>query len=277
MNHNKWSTTSKKAITFSLAFTLAAFPAMSAISAGSALAEPSMATSLSVDHAEANTPIQYQIHARLDEKKMHIQGEETVTYRNTSNDTVNDLVFHTFADANRSKSTQSSLFKRTNEKIQEDNPKLKPEIFLGGIDIQKVTNNGQALSFTNEKQALTVQLKQGIKPGESVTVQVKFEVKLPYGSQRLSYYKDMINGAHWFPVMSVYDESKHQWNKTPYSETFETDYYASSDYEVHINVPDAYQISMPGTVTIQADAEDGRKIVSTVANNTREFVFFRQS
>ena len=72
-------------------------------------------------------------------------------------------------------------------------------------------------------------------------------MNIPYGSQRVSYYKDMINGAHWFPVMSVYDEVKHQWNKAPYSQTFESDYYTSADYEVDLNVPDEYQVAMPGT------------------------------
>lgn len=272
MNNLKWISISKKAMTYSLAFTLAACPVVA--SAGQALADPFSATQQSVDSVKARTPIQYQINARLDEKNMHIQGSEKVTYRNTSSDTLKELVFHTFADANRSKSTQASMFQRTNAEILKNNPGLKPEVFLGGIDIQVVKAGGQSLTFNNTDQALTVQLLQELKPGEAVTLQVDFDVKIPYGSERLSYYKDIINGAHWFPVMSVYDESKHKWDKTAYSTSFETDYYTSSDFEVHFNVPAAYQVLMPGTVTTQEDKEDGRKIVSTVADNTREFVFF---
>ncbi|WP_136604043.1 M1 family metallopeptidase [Paenibacillus dokdonensis] len=273
MNNLKWTSISKKAMTYSLAFTLAACPMVAGT--GHALAaDPFSASQQSADSAETHTPIQYRINARLDEKNMHIQGSETVTYRNTSSDTLRELVFHTFADANRSKSTQASMFQRTNAEILKNNPGLKPEAFLGGIDIQAVKAGGQSLAFTNTNQALTVQLLQGLKPGEAVTLQVEFDVKIPYGSERLSYYKDIINGAHWFPVMSVYDETKHMWDKTPYSTSFETDYYTSSDFEVHFNVPAAYQVLMPGTITTQEDKEAGRKIVSTVANNTREFVFF---
>lgn len=246
------------------------------ISTGSAAANaaPVSAISQATKDIQAQAPIQYQIQARLDEKKMTIEGSESITYRNTSKDTLKQLVFHTYADANLSESTQTTMFKHSNEEISKNNPDKKPEDFLGGIDIEKVTTGGQALDFSNKDQAMSVKLEQPLQPGESVTVQVHFNLKIPYGSQRLSYYKDIINGTHWFPVMSVYDEAKHEWDSKPYSKTFESDYYTSADYEVQFNVPDEFQIVMPGTITTREDAETGRKVVSTVAKNTREFAFF---
>ncbi|OAX48742.1 M1 family metallopeptidase [Paenibacillus sp. AD87] len=246
------------------------------ISMGSAAANaaPVSAISQAAKDIQAQAPIQYQIQARLDEKKMTIEGSESITYRNTSKDTLKQLVFHTYADANLSESTQTTMFKHSNEEISKNNPDKKPEDFLGGIDIEKVTIGGQALDFSNKDQAMSVKLEQPLQPGESVSVHVHFNLKIPYGSQRLSYYKDIINGAHWFPVMSVYDEAKHEWDSKPYSKTFETDYYTSADYEVQFNVPDQYQVVMPGTITTRDDAETGRKVVSTVAENTREFAFF---
>lgn len=268
----KFKTVSQKTLVYSLAFTLAACPV---VGAGQVLAAPAAASAESIEMSQAHAQVQYRIDARLDAKNMRIQGSETVTYRNGSNDTLREIVFHTFADANRSKATQTSMFEQNNEEIQKENPQKKPEDFLGGIDIRSAAANGQPLVFSNINQALTVELKQELKPGEAVTVEINFEVKIPYGMQRLSYYKDIINGAHWFPVMSVYDENKHEWNKKPYSKTFETDYYDSADFEVHINVPEAYQVLMPGTITTQADPrEPGRKVVTAVADNTREHVFF---
>ncbi|WP_413378812.1 M1 family metallopeptidase [Paenibacillus taichungensis] len=246
------------------------------ISTGSAAANaaPVSAISQATKDIKAQAPIQYRIQARLDEKKMTIEGSEFITYRNTSKDTLKQLVFHTYADANLSESTQTTMFKHSNEEISKNNPDKKPEDFLGGIDIEKVMTGGQVLDFSNKDQAMSVKLEQPLQPGESVSVQVHFNLNIPYGSQRLSYYKDIINGAHWFPVMSVYDEAKHEWDSKPYSKTFETDYYTSADYEVQFNVPDEYQVVMPGTITTRDDAETGRKVVSTVAENTREFAFF---
>lgn len=271
MNNQKWTQFPKRILACSLVITLAVCPILSA---GRAMAEPAISSKQSVEDAAIHSPIQYQIDVRLDEKNMSLHGSETIVYRNNSKDTLQALVFHTFADANRSKETQSGMFEKTNEEIRKNNPDKKAEDFLGGIDIKRVTTIGQSLQFTNEKQALTVELNQELKPGQSVTVQVDFDVSIPYGSQRLSYYKDIINGAHWFPVLSVYDEIKHQWDKMPYSTSFESDYYTSSDFQVHMNVPASYQVLMPGTITTQENAETGREIVSTVANNTREMVFF---
>jgi len=272
MVRTNFKTVSRKALVYSLALTLAACPV---VNVSEALAAPAAAASRSALAAEVHAPVQYRIDARLDENNMRIQGSETVTYRNRSKDTLKEIVFHTFADANRSKATQSSMFERNNEEIRKENPQKKPEDYLGGIDIRSAADDGQPLLFSNSNQALTVKLQQELKPGEAVTIDIAFEVKIPYGMQRLSYYKDIINGAHWFPVMSVYDENRHAWDKTPYSQSFETDYYDSSDFEVHFNVPEAYQILMPGDMTTEAHPkEPGRKIVTAVADNTRELVFF---
>ncbi|MGC5772245.1 M1 family metallopeptidase [Paenibacillus pabuli] len=256
-----------------LTLILAACPILNT---GSAAADPSTGFTVSqaIEDVKAQTPIQYRIEARLNENNMTIEGSESITYKNTSKDTLKELVFHTYADANRSKSTQTTMFERSNEEISKDNPDKKPEDFLGGIDIKKVMTDNGALDFSNKNQALTVKLEHPIQPGESVSVQIQFNLKIPYGSQRLSYYKDIINGAHWFPVVSVYDEAKHEWDTKPYSQTFETDYYTSADYEVQFNVPEQYQVMMPGTITKRDDVENGRKVVSAVAQNTREFVFF---
>lgn len=275
MTHIKERTTnlSKKAIISSLVLTLTACPLISAGHASAKAVSPAAISQISAS-VEAHAPIQYHIQARLNEKNMTMQGSSMVTYRNTSQDTLNQLVFHTYADANRSKSTQTSMFKRSNEEISKNHPEKKPDDFLGGIDIQGVNANSQALEFDNKDQALTIQLKEPLKPGATITVHMDFSLNIPYGSQRLSYYQDIVNGAHWFPVMSVYDEEKHQWDTTPYSPTFETDYYTSADYEVEFNVPAGYQVVMPGTITTRNDVEPGRKVVTSVSNNTREFVFF---
>lgn len=152
----------QKTLVYSLAVALAACPAGGAVQAS---AQPAAALTESAARAQAQAQVQYRINARLDEKNMRIQGSETVTYRNDSPDTLGELVFHTYADANRSKATQNSMFEQDNEEIGKDNPQKKPEDFLGDIDIRSITAEGQALSFTNSHQALRVSLQQALKPG----------------------------------------------------------------------------------------------------------------
>lgn len=129
-------------------------------------AVPPVSTNIPNTDSLKQSPIQYEIQARLNEKDMTIQGSEKVTYRNTSKDTLQQLVLHTYADANLSKSTQASMFQQNNEQISEDHPEKTAEDFLGGIDIQAVTADSQSLDFHKENQALTVQLKKSVQPGE---------------------------------------------------------------------------------------------------------------
>lgn len=238
----------------------------------SSLVPTTYATSSSISSYQS--PIQYRITARLDEKDMIIQGSQTVTYRNTSKDSLKELVMHTYADANRSKATQTNVFQRQNEQIAKEHPEKKGEDFLGGIDILEVNQQGQNLLFNNENQALNITLKTPLEPDQSITFQVSYRLKIPFGMQRISYYNNQVNGAHWFPVMSVYDEDSRKWNMTPYSTSFESDFYTSSDFNVELNVPESYEVAMPGVLGTGMVAEAGRKIVTANAENTREFVFF---
>lgn len=266
-------------IACAMAFTLLAAPLTSG---GTAYAQEAAADQVKTistagmqSQQQATSHIQYNIQAKLNTDDMTITGKQTVKYRNTSEDKLNDVVFRLFADANRSKDTQSSMFVRANGEIAKEYPDKKPEDFLGGIDIIRVkdASTGATLATTNEKQALTVQLAKALGKDEEVTLELEYKTKIPFGSQRLSYYKDIINGAHWFPVMSVYDEAAHKWNKTPYSKTFETDYYEVADYTVAMDVPDKLQIAMPGQMS-EKSGEAGRKIVTTKSDKTRELVFF---
>ena len=273
--HRLW----KQLVAGGLVFTMTMVPvlydgaAVASAASGTGQLNQQQNNSAAATNQVSHSPLKYEIKASLDEKKMTLQGQETVVYKNRSNDALKEIVFHTYADANRSEDTQPEMFKKTNEQIKQESPERTAQDFLGGIDVKEVHISGKSASFNNQSQALTVKLDQALEPGQSITLQLQFEVKLPYGSQRLSYYKDIINGAHWFPVLSVYDANQHVWDTKPYSTTFESDYYESSDYQVTLNVPDNYTVSMPGKLTEQP-AESGRKTVTTTVDNTREFVFF---
>ncbi|MGG4394549.1 M1 family metallopeptidase [Paenibacillus thiaminolyticus] len=263
-----------------MAFTMLLAPLAAATASAAEGAKPgpiksSSASTAGSSEQQASPQIQYQIQAKLDTGKMMITGKQTVTYRNTSTDGLSEIVFRLFADANRSKETQPQMFARSNEEIAKANPDKKSEDFLGGIDIISVKDaaTGRALVTSNEKQALTVQLGKALATDEQVTLELEYKTKIPFGSQRLSYQEDIINGAHWFPVLSVYHEKTHSWEKAPYSTNFETDYYEVADYQVSLDVPDKLQLAMPGQVTEQP-AGTGRKMVAAKADRTREFVFF---
>lgn len=235
----------------------------------------SSSTGKYVQDGKRTSPIQYTIDLKLDEKQMKLSGTQSVLFRNTTKDELSEVVFHTFADSYRSVDTQTSMFQTRNKEIAKEHSDKKPEDFLGGIDIKQVTDKSGdgKLSFENTNQSLSVKLGKTLKPGEEIVIELDYSVDLPFGMQRLAYYKDLISAAHFYPVLAMYDEAKHDWSRLPYSTTLETDYFESSDYKVSLNVPENYKVSMPGQLQ-ETVASGGRKVVTATADKTREFVFF---
>ena len=89
---------------------------------------------------------------------MTIQGSQAVTYLNTSKDTLQELVMHTYADANRSKATQTMMYTDQNEQIAKEHPEKKASEFLGGMDIVNVTQQGRSFcSITKSGITCTIE------------------------------------------------------------------------------------------------------------------------
>lgn len=225
------------------------------------------------DNAEASTLPKYDIKATLDEKNHELIGTETVQYTNKTGDPLNELVFHLFADANRSKDTQSNLFVDQNKSIQKEFPNKKPDDFLGGIDLITIQDaNGNTLDYLNQNQSLTVKLDNPLPPGEMVKLTVSYKIKFPFGMQRLSFYNDFYSGVHWYPILSVYDSKKHEWNRVPYSTDLESDFFETSSYDIELNVPSSHTVAITGSQT--ETTQGNRKVIHAKADKHREVVFF---
>lgn len=220
-----------------------------------------------------NSFINYKIDANLNEKDKTITGKENIKFKNVYKDELKEISFNVFADAYNKEETQTEMFRINNESIAKENPDKKPEDFLGGMNIKSIKDsNGKELKFTKENQVLKVELEKGLKNLEEISFDIEFEVKIPFGMNRLAYYNDVFSAVHWYPVVAVYNEEEKKWNEVPYSKDFETDYFESSNYEVNLNVPKDFNVGITGIETEKIEGD--RKIVSAKAENTREFVFF---
>lgn len=259
----------------SAAFLLAASLAFSAQTAAYGTENAPAPTALEASVSDQRqSSILYRIDAVLDETNGKLRGRETVAFRNETPDSLDRIVFHTYADANRSLSTQSEQFAAANEAIRKSLADPKEADFLGGTVIDAVRADGSPAAFTHRNQSLSVALKQPLKPGESLELQIDFITGIPYGTQRLSRSEGLISGAHAFPTLSVYDASSKTWDTGPYSRTFESDHYEAADYRVELEVSANTVVAMPGKVEERIMDGGKRKRVSASAERTREFVFF---
>lgn len=218
--------------------------------------------------------ISYKIDAKLNEKNNTISGREKVDFKNVYNTEMNDIGFNLFADLNNSQETQDKIFEAYNKKIMKENPEKKAEDFLGGIDIKsvKLADSNINLTFKEENQFLEIKLNKPLKNGETIALYIDYEVKIPFGIQRLSYYNGLYTGVHWYPVVAVFNEKTKKWNQVPYSTVLESDYYDTSNYDVTLDVPKDYNVAITGAETFKKEGD--RKIVTVKAEKYREMVFF---
>ncbi len=158
----------------------------------------------------------YDIAVELDEEKLEIRGQETITYTNNSPDALSYLWLQ--LDQNiRDKNSDKRLTK-TNA-IQEQMSPWKmddviPDKFDGGFNIISIKDvNGKDLSYIINKTMMAVDLPTPLKSGETI----KFSIKWNYPINDVmkgarSGYESFPDGnytfaiAQFYPRMCVYND-----------------------------------------------------------------------
>ncbi|PEF35962.1 hypothetical protein CON72_17755, partial [Bacillus wiedmannii] len=216
---------------------------------------------------------QYQMEAELNQQQHRISAKETVSFQNKYDQALNTIVFHLYPNSYKTLKTMTA--DTTQEMITEEikkNPTLKEEDFFGNIEIKNVTIQGKKVSYTQKDQVLKIQLDQPIQPTQQEQVQIEFEVKIPYGQERLNYKDDFYSITKWYPILAMYDSKTSEWDEKPYARIGESDYSDFSDYQMQLTVPKEMIVAATGTET--ESLQDNKKIVQVDAPNVREFTFF---
>lgn len=199
----------------------------------------------------------YTIHASLDVNNMTVTGHETVIWRNPGEKTVNDICFHLYMNAFRDPNTTF---------MKESGGQLRGDRFsadgYGWIDVNSLKAQGSDLTGKmrfvasddgnpDDKTVMAVTLPKGVKPGEAVTLDIVFTVKLPKVFARAGYSKDFVMVAQWFPKIAVYEtkgmrqRAEEGWNAHQYHGSSE--FYADfGTYDVTIQVPVEWVVAACG-------------------------------
>ncbi len=203
--------------------------------------------------------LRYEISVDLDDARKMLQGEEDLTWVNTSGDPVRDMCFHLYWNAFRD---GDSVFFRESRVAAGPFGKaaVPPEEERGSIDITAIrTAEGIDLrpfmefitpDGPQDKGDLTVMritFPQPIEPGASVRLNIKFKSRIPRTVARSGYYKDSFFIGQWYPKPGVYEPGR-GWNCHAYhaNSEFFSDF---GDYVVHITLPERYVVGSTGKET----------------------------
>ena len=154
----------------------------------------------------------YDIKFNIADDLYHITGNETVTYTNAEDVELNEVKFRLF-----------------------------PNILGGEMHVDEVTVNGEVIipNYSLNDSLMTVPLKTPLKPKESITLSMDFNLTVPqtvdlnYGVQ--AYYDNVLALAHAYPMIAVYDDEG--WNAEIPPQSGDVTYADMSFFIVTVDAP----------------------------------------
>ena len=189
---------------------------------------------------------EYKIYATIDVDNKMLVGEATITYFNQSPDTLKEITLKLYQNLYKNGAIRN---------VQIDKRDLHDGVYLKkmAIDKQIYIEENQPLQPAKvmlEGSNLIVNLQENLLPGNTTTIDIVWQLKIPEQSQhrKMGYYKD---GAFfiglWYPQVAVYDDIAGWDNIITYAgiQDFYNDF---SNYDVYITAPENYMLWGTGKV-----------------------------
>ena len=148
------------------------------------------------------------VKATLDDKKRVISITQEIAYQNKSNDTLQEIYLSDWANSFSSKTTP--LAKRFAEEFSR-RFHYAPSYERGGTIIKSLENRSSKRLTWNRPEGfpdiIKIELDQKLLPGETYTLQIDYQVKLPNDKfTRYGYGNNNFRLKYWMLVPSAYTE-----------------------------------------------------------------------
>jgi hypothetical protein len=231
----------------------------------------------------SNRVTEYHIAVQLADDRT-LTGTQTIIWKNPGRKPVTDMYLHLYPNAFAPGST---FLKESGGVLRED--RMVPGGY-GSMDIIALTTeNGETLlprlhyiqPDDGNKQDRTLagfRLPEAVKPGDSVTVKLRFKVTLPPVFARMGTAGDFVMAGQWFPKVAMYEtagmrgRTTEGWNLHQYHGNSE--FYANFGiYNVHIEVPRNYTVAATGFQTKPATVTKDRKTYHYYADDVHDFAW----
>jgi len=205
----------------------------------------------------------YKINVFFDPDNKMLDCEQTVTYKNKEDVSLEKLVFQVLPNAYKSIETAPVLFG--------DIDSIYPNGFGEGyIEFSEVKVNGRSVEhsfYGPDDTLMAIDLKSAVNPKESVEVKMVYKVKIPPAFDRFGYNDTTFNIANWYPVAAVYDDGWKEDSYLPIGDPFYTD---MATYKVVYNVPNDYEIASTGVRSNLDYSDKDRKLITYEADFVRD-------
>jgi len=230
----------------------------------------------------AEAVVDYRIQVRLDPKTKQLHGQEWISWRNPSQDQVEDLWFHLYLNA--FKNSESTFQKHRGLR-----PGTKESVY-GWVDVLSLrlengTDLTAGMSFEqpddgnkSDQTVMRVKLPQPVLPGGQVSVRLAFRAQLPDLRVRTGQSKGTFMVAQWFPKLGVYEpvgmrgRTTGGWNCHQFHPSSE--FYADfGQYSVEITIPSNFRLGATGQLQWKKDDGKGQSTYLYGENNIHDFAW----
>ena len=162
----------------------------------------------------------------FDDESKRLMCNQNVEYVNNTNIALDKIYFHIYPNAFSKK--EFAPFEK-----DEMNQAYPNGFNEGYIDIKNVLNNNNKLEYEikgEKNDLLEVKIGRQLKPGEKISIDMKFNVKIPNSEGRFGYGENTINITNWFPIACVHDDRG--WNLKSYEAVGDPFYSDTSNFYV---------------------------------------------
>ena len=197
----------------------------------------------------------YRIDATLDWPRKVLDGQETLTWRNTGTAPTAEFPIHLYLNA--FKGPQSLFYKENGGQLGSRASGWDPSdsTHWGYCRLLSVRMDDRNLEghFGEDETVYWVRLPRMVAPGETLRLDLAWESSFPRAFNRSGWSGDFLMGSHWFPKAGVYQGS--QWFCPAYHAA--TEFFADfGTYDVNLSLPNALLLAHTGTQTNFRTAED---------------------
>ncbi len=189
-----------------------------------------------------------------------ITATETLRWRNASDDTLSELLFHTYMNAFQNE--KSTYWREAGE---------VPDELIGNWGYCRIKRlslgSGEDLTGTikfvqpddknrHDQTVFALPLPQELLPDSSLSIIIEFETRLPPLMERTGFIDDFFMVAQWFPKIAVYEKYRHRWSCSQYH--YNSEFFADFGvYDVTITLPEEYIVAASGLLQEETGLADG--------------------
>jgi len=226
----------------------------------------------------------YRMNLVMDGEQHMVAGESQIQWKNTSPDTIDEV--HMYMYLNAFKNTETSYLRPGGRRVPSgDLYNRKPEEW-GWIKVNKAYQENEEGVLEQryiqpddgnpeDETVLQISLAIPVLPGNTLTLRVEYESKLPRIISRVGYAEHSYH--HWvhsYPKLGVYEqdiEGRWGWNCHQFLPSMEF-YGDHGNYDVTIDVPSQYVIGASGCLN-NIQTIDGRTKHTYKAEDVIDFAW----